>query len=463
MSEKSATSATVSTDPYKYTRRTAIAMVMANMIGTGVFTSLGYQSFPFPGGIPDGFAILILWFVGGIISLCGATVYAEISTTLKESGGEYVFLSKIYHRSLGFVSGWVSLFVGFGSAIALSAIALGQYGGPVFGISSDTSFLVGGYEIQHYKLISIVAVLIVSSIHLRGVRTGGIIQNYLTYFKITLILVFCVLPFIATDFVPSATTFTPSANSFDMIFSVSFAGSLVWVMLAYSGWNASAYIAGNLENPKKNLPYSLITGTIIVMVLYILLNLVFMYVADFNELAGKTDVGNEIIMILFGPEAQVIFSGIFSVALLSTMSAMVIAGPRVYEQMGKDYSVFSTLAKKGKGGTPVYAILLQAVIAILLVIFSSFAQMVNYISLTLMIFSSLTIAGIFILRKKYKDSERPVRAFLYPLTPIVFLLSSVWIMYYFASSEPASLIYTGLTILSGFVLYIWAEYRSVKK
>ena len=451
------------TDQFKYTRRTAIAMVIANMIGTGVFTSLGFQSLEWPMGIPNGFAILMLWFTGGIISLCGATVYAEIATTLKESGGEYIFLSRIYHRSIGFVSGWVSLVVGFGSAIALAAIALGQYGGPVFGISSETTFELMGLTVHHYKILSMIAILIVSFIHFGGVRTGGIIQNYLTYFKISLIVLFCVAPFFVTGFKHSSTSFIPTAESFDMIFSVPFAGALVWVMLAYSGWNASAYIAGNLENPKRNLPYSLLAGTGIVMLLYILLNLVFMYVADFGQLAGKTDIGNEITLLLFGREAQIIFSGIFSFALLSTMSAMVIAGPRVYEQMGKDYPVFSLLAKKGKGGTPVYAIVLQSLIAMVLVIYSSFASMVNYISLTLMIFSSLSVAGIFILRKRYTSAERPVKAFLYPLTPIIFLLSSLWIMYYFASAEPLSLIYTAVTIISGFVVYLCAEYLLSKK
>lgn len=440
----------------KYTRSVAISMVIANMVGTGVFTSLGFQVLDYPDGIPNAFAILCLWFVGGIIALSGATVYAEIATTLGESGGEYVFLSRIYHRSLGFVSAWVSLVVGFGSAICLAAIAIGTYSAPLFGIDTQAVVHVGALEIHHYKLVSVIAVFLVTLIHLRGVKAGGAAQNVLTGIKVMLILVFLVAPFFIPGFVPSSVDFSPSSESFDMIFSTPFAGALVFVMLAYSGWNASAYIAGNLENPKRNLPFSLLVGTGFVMLLYLLLNAVFMYSAEFTELKGKVEIGNEIAVKLFGSQWGMFFSGIFSLALFSTMSAMVIAGPRVYESIGKDYSIFNKLAHKGKGGTPVYAILLQSVLAIVLILFSSFAGMVEYISITLTIFSSLTVFGIFLLRKKYSPEQRQVKAFAFPLTPIVFLAASVWMLWFFIQRSPEALLYTGLTILSGFVLYFIA-------
>lgn len=447
----------------KYTRSVAISMVIANMVGTGVFTSLGFQVLPYPNGIPDAFAILMLWLVGGIIALCGATVYAEVASTLKESGGEYVFLSRLYHRSLGFVSGWVSLIVGFGSAICLAALAMGKYSAPALGIDPDSYWMILGTEFPVYKLVSVFAVILVSLIHFTGVRSGGFAQNILTGFKILLIVFFCLSPFFVSDFHSSGISFAPTENSFDFIFSLPFAGSLVWVMLAYSGWNASAYIAGNLENPKKNLPFSLLTGTLVVMLLYIALNTVFMYVANFDQLAGKLEVGNEVSGILFGASFTKIFSAVFSVALLSTMSAMVIAGPRVYEQMGNDYSIFKSLAKKGKGGTPVYAILLQAFIAIVLIIYSSFTDMVEFISVTLMIFSSLTVAGIFILRRKNAAGNDIVRAFAYPVTPVIFLAASLWMIFYFVSRSPVSLLYTLITLVSGFIIYFVAESLSGKK
>lgn len=446
----------------KYTRSVAISMVIANMVGTGVFTSLGFQVLPHPAGIPDAFAILTLWFVGGIIALCGATVYAEVASTLKESGGEYIFLSKLYHRSIGFVSGWVSLVVGFGSAICLAALAVGKYSSPFLGIEENEVINLMGTQFPVYKLVSIAAIIFVSIIHFFGVRAGGVAQNVLTGFKILLILFFCLSPFFIADFTPSSVSFAPTVNTSDYIFSMSFAGALVWVMLAYSGWNASAYIAGNLENPKRNLPYSLLLGTGIVMILYIALNAVFMYTAEFSELSGKLEIGNEVASILFGTDFGIIFSGVFSLALLSTMSAMVIAGPRVYEQMGNDYSVFKSLAKKGKGGTPLYAISLQAIIAIVLVLFSSFTEMVEFISVTLMIFSSLTVAGIFILRRRNKGTVSEVRAFAYPITPIVFLICSLWMVYYFVNQAPVSLLYTGITLVSGFVIYFLVESISKK-
>ncbi len=174
----------------KYTRSVAVTMVIANMIGTGVFTSIGFQL-----GNLDAFSILTVWLLGGLIALCGAFAYAEIAAALKESGGEYLFLSKIYHPSLGFTSGWISLFAGFGAPIAVAALAIGQYSAPVLGIDTGYVYFLGDFEFHQYKLVAIICVLAVSAIHLTGVRSGGITQNILTTIKLLLIVFFCLMPF----------------------------------------------------------------------------------------------------------------------------------------------------------------------------------------------------------------------------------------------------------------------------
>lgn len=443
----------------KYTRSVAVTMVIANMIGTGVFTSLGFQLLPFPDGIPDPFAIIMVWLLGGLIALCGAFTYAEIATSLKESGGEYLYLSKIYHPSLGFASGWISLFAGFGAPIAVAAIAMGKYSAPVLGIDPNAVYQIGSWEFHQFKIVSIGAIILVSCFHIIGVRTGGITQNILTSVKLGLILFFCIMPFVVTGYETGDVSFAPSENSWDFIFSSSFAGALVYVMYAYSGWNASAYIAGNMENPKKNLPFSLLTGTITVMICYVVLHAVYLYTTPMNLMVGQLEIGNVVSEHVMGKNWGIFFSGIFSLALLSTMSAMVIAGPRVTEKMGTDYSFFSWLTRKGKGGTPVFAIVVQAVFSIIVVLFSSFEAMIQYIGITLLIFSMLTIIGVFILRMKYPEMERPVRTWGYPVTPVIFIAATCWMIVFFAMQDPYKLVYSLATIGSGLLIYFLIQKR----
>ncbi|HLZ17908.1 MAG TPA: amino acid permease, partial [Cyclobacteriaceae bacterium] len=307
------------TSQNKYALSVGITLVIANMIGTGVFTSLGYQVGP----LPSGFAILSLWALGGVVALCGAFTYAEIAASFKKSGGEYYYLSQLFHPAIGFASGWISLLVGFAGAIAAVAIAIGEYAHELLGIP--------------VRAIAVVAIVLVSSIHWFGVKTGGHAQNILTSLKLTLIAVFCIGPFFISGVSLSNISFLPHTGDGSLIFSAGFAISLVYVVYAYTGWNAAAYIAGNLENPEKNLPRSLIIGTLVVIIVYLLLNGTFLYVSGFGELEGKNDIGNVVAFKLFGSTIGFVFSGLFSTALLSTLSAMTIAGPRVLEAMGEDY------------------------------------------------------------------------------------------------------------------------------
>ena len=353
-----------------YTLPVAVALVIANMIGTGVFTSLGYQVGP----IPSGFAILILWLVGGLIALSGAFTYAEISTTLKRSGGEYFYLGKIFHPALGFVSGWMSAIVGFAGAISAVAIAIGEYSQDVLGIPT--------------RIVAITAIVSVSTIHWFGVKTGGIAQTILTTIKLSLIAFFCLAPFFVSASDVSGISFMPVADDLNLIMSPGFAISLVFVVYAYTGWNAAAYIAGNLENPTRNLPIALIVGTLIVAFVYLALNGMFLYSATFEELNGQNDIGNVVAQKLFGQRIGIIFSGLFSFALLSTLSAMTIAGPRVTEAMGEDYPLLKSFSVKNKFNMPYVAILAQAGWSVFLVIVSSFKEIIQYISVSLSIFFS---------------------------------------------------------------------------
>ncbi len=425
-------------DPKKYTLSVGIALVIANMIGTGVFTSLGYQVGP----IPSGFAILMLWAIGGVVALSGAFTYAEIATTLKKSGGEYFYLGKIFHPALGFVAGWMSLLVGFAGAISAVAIAIGAYSTVALGIP--------------VKVIAIVAILLVSAIHWFGVKSGGRAQTILTSTKLMLIAFFCIAPFFIKEELKSGLSYWPQPGDWVLIASPGFAISLVFVVYAYTGWNAAAYIAGNLEQASKNLPRALIVGTLTVAIVYLSLNAMFLYSATFKELDGQNDIGNVVALKLFGPQMGAVFSMLFSIALLSTLSAMTIAGPRVTEAMGEDYPVFISFTKKNQFDMPYIAILVQAGWSVFLVLVSSFKEIIQYISISLSIFSMMTVLGVFMLRKSVPPGDRPYSLPLYPLPPLIFTACTSWMIYYVTSDDPKIILYSFATMVPGLILYFVA-------
>jgi APA family basic amino acid/polyamine antiporter len=420
-------------EPAKYTLTVGITLVIANMIGTGVFTSLGYQVGP----LPSGFVIITLWLLGGVVAFSGALTYAEISTTLKRSGGEYYYLGEIFHPVLGFMSGWMSTLVGFGGAISAVALAIGSYSFVLFHLSD--------------KIVAVASIVLITGIHLFGVKAGGKAQTVLTSIKLALILFFCLAPFFFSDNMLSGISFLPSAGDLELIMTPGFAVSLVFVVYAYTGWNAAAYIAGNLENPAKNLPRALLFGTTVVVVVYLALNSMFLYVATFRELEGQNDIGNVVAIKLFGETIGQIFSALFSIALLSTLSAMTIAGPRVTEAMGEDYPAFKKLSAKNRFDMPYGAILLQAGWSIFLVLVSSFKEIIQYISISLSIFSMLTVAGIFVLRKTRRD--RPFTLPFYPLTPMIFIIVTCWMIYYMFREDPKIIIYSLATMVPGAIIY----------
>lgn len=425
----------------KYPVSVAITLVIANMVGTGVFTSLGFQVGP----VPSAPAILILWFVGGVVALCGALCYAEIAVALNRSGGEYHYLSELYHPALGFISGWTSLLVGFAGAVSAVALAIGEYSSGLLNI--------------HPKITAVISIFIVTVIHLAGVKAGGRAQNIFTGFKLSLILFFCLVPFFL-DQPASGTRFIPVWQDLSVIASPGWAVSLVFVVYAYSGWNASSYIAGSLENPEKNLPKSLITGTIVVLFIYLALNCMFMYFSEFNELNGKSDIGNVVAFKFFGEKAGTVFSGIFSFALLSTLSAMTIAGPRVGEAMGEDYKVLGFLVRKNRFGMPWIAVVFQSAWSMFLVLTSSFKEIIQYVSVSLSWFTLFTVLGVFLLRKKQlKGSAGSFSIPLYPLPPLIFVSVTAWMIIYLTISNPAVIYYSLGTVFAGGVAYLVVSSR----
>jgi basic amino acid/polyamine antiporter, APA family len=413
---------------------TAASIAIANMVGTGVFTSLGYQVL----GIQSVFALVMLWIVGGIIALCGALSYGELGTALPRSGGEYHLLASIYHPAVGFLSGWVSATAGFVAPTAIAAIALGKY----------TEVVFPGIPVNH---LAAGVVILFALIHSMSIRLGSFFQNFFTLVKIGVMLIFIVAGLL-TD-APQAITVLPSAADWQVLVSAPFAVSLVYVSYAYTGWNASIYIVGELRNPQQNLPRALFFSTLLVLVLYALLNYVFLYTVPISELAGKVEIGFLAGSRLFGPTAADILSLLIAVLMVSTISAMVFVGARITQVMGEDYPVLHKLSLRSRMHTPVNAILFQTIITLLFIYTSSFEQVIVYASFTLMLLTTLTVAGVYVLRWRKPQLNRPYRTWGYPFTPAIFLLANTWIMVYVLIERPLeSAIGLGI-IASGALVY----------
>ncbi|MCS6795679.1 MAG: amino acid permease [Raineya sp.] len=395
---------------------TAVSIVVANMIGSGVFTSLGFQAID----IKSVFPLLLLWIVGGIIALCGAFNYGELAARMPRSGGEYHYLSQIYHRGFGFLSGWVSATVGFAAPIALAAMALGEY-------ASDAIFASKNeYPIFH-KIIAVAVILTITFIHATDIRKGSFFQQYSTALKLLLIIIFILAGLIITPN-PQAISVLPQASDWNYIWQPAFAVSLAYVSFAYSGWNASAYLAGEIENPRKNVPKSLFLGTMIVMIAYVLLNFIFLYTTPIEQLAGKLDVGYESAKMIFGSIGGKIMASMIALLLISSISAMIFAGPRVTKAIGEDFEIFKQIASTNSKGIPTKAIFLQSGIAIMLVITSSFEDVLYAIAFVLEIFTISTVLGVFVLRFKERESFLAYKAWGYPITTIIFIAGTAWTM-----------------------------------
>lgn len=424
---------------------TAITIVIANMIGTGVFTSLGFQL----AGITHAFTILALWAIGGITALSGAFSYGELGAMYPRSGGEYHFLGKIYNPFVGFLSGWISVIVGFTAPIAAAAIAAGKYSSSVL---KDINWISEDNVSLTMKIVAIALTLIIAFVHTKKIKTISIFQNFFTGLKILLVIVLIIFGFILAK--GQDITFMPTKESISAIFTGAFAVSLVFVMYAYSGWNASAYISSEIENPKKNMPLSLFIGTLIVILLYVPVNGVFMYSTPAEEMVLQEEVGYIAATHIFGQTGGIIMGLLISIGLISAISSMTWAGPRVIQVIGEDYKTLKFFAKKNKNDIPATAIIIQTCIVLFMVLTSTFESIIYYIGFTLTLSSFMTVLGVYVLRIRKPNHERQYKTWGYPITPAIFLIVTGWMMFYIVKDKPVTAIYSFATIGVGAIIYL---------
>ena len=420
----------------------ATAIVVADMVGVGVFTSLGFQL----KDIPSGFSILLLWTTGGIVALCGALSYSELGAMFPRSSGEYNFLSRAFHPSLGFLAGWVSATVGFAAPVALAAMAFGEYG---------KSLLPNGSPLA----LALAVVWLVSLVQLSGIRHSGIFQLISTILKVVLILAFLAAGFAIGT--PQPISFAPSSSDFAHVTSGSFAIGLVFVMYSFSGWNAATYIIGEMRLPQRNLPRALLAGTLIVLMLYVALNAVFLHTTPINKLSGQLDVARVAGSYIFGDIGGRIVGAMICLGLVSSISAMMWIGPRVMMTMGEDIPALRIFARKSPQGAPAYAILFQLAVANLMLFTRSFEAVLDFIQFALLFCSFFTVLGVIKLRITQPDLRRPYRAWGYPLTSLVFLLATAFMMCHLVTERPLQSFLGTLIMLSGLLIYAGFRKRTI--
>jgi APA family basic amino acid/polyamine antiporter len=419
---------------------TASSIVIANIIGTGIFTSLGFQL----ADIQSGFPLLMLWIIGGIAALCGALCYGELSAALPRSGGEYHFLSQIYHPALGFMAGFISATVGFAAPIALAAMAFGKYFVGVFGVGSPV-------------LLSFVVVWVVTLFHLRNLQIGSAFQNLWTIVKLLLVGTLIAAGFLIEP--KQEITFLPQSGDTAWIFSGAFAVALVYVMYSYSGWNASSYIIGEVKKPEKNVPRSLLVGTLIVMVAYVLLNAVFLATTPQEEMRGQLDVGLIAGKHIFGTNGGRVAGAVICLGLVSAISSMTWIGPRVSMSMGEDHWLLRLLGRKNLHGIPTNAVVLQLLVVNVLLLTRSFESVVQYTQFSLLLCSLFTVLGVMVLRVTRPEIARPYRVWAYPLPPIIFAVLTLWMMFYLLRWKTIESLAGLATALVGLLLYFCAQKR----
>jgi APA family basic amino acid/polyamine antiporter len=429
----------------------ATILVIANMVGTGIFTTSGFilEELSSPR------ALLLCWLCGGLFALCGALCYGELGARFPRAGGEYVFLRESFGRPLAFLSGWISLIVGFSAPIAAAAIALATYLFQAFAIAAGEPLILSLWGVKlatlsALTLTAIAAIVLFSLIHMHSLQMGSHIQNGLTVFKIALIVLFVLAAWLWGK--GDAAHFSaPAAGPLN---AEKFAVSLIFVSFAYSGWNAAAYLGAEITAPQRNIPLALVLGTAVVVCFYLLLNAVYIQALPMDRMAGVLEVGAVSATALFGAGVSRFFSAAVALGLLSLLSAMILTGPRVYYAMSRDGLFFSFFGRLNpERRTPAASIGLQAGLAIVMVASASFETLLIYIGFTLSLCAMLTVIGLMRLRRRTGIDGLAYRTPGYPVTPMVFILGNAWIILFSIRGRPVAALFGLATIAAGLAVY----------
>ena len=439
----------------------AAAIIVANVIGGGIL----FRSPAVAAAIPDATWFLLAWAGGGVLAFMGAIAYAELAALRPKAGGEYVYLREAFGPLAGFLTGWTSFVAGFSGALAASAVflivTLNRF---IPGVANDTALLAipipgtsNAVTFSIHTLAASAVIIIAALIHIRGVGPGRITSNVLTTLKIVSLVVFI-------GFGLTAGTGTPAniTQSVGPVTATGFLFAFIPVMFTYSGWNAASYMAEEIRDPGRNVPRSLLMGTVAVIVVYVLINVLYLYVIPIGELAtlGGRSILDVVGDRLLGARAGDIMAVVAIISLAAGINAWTFAGPRVYFAMARDNAFFKSAARvHPKYKTPASSIMAQAALAILLVLTGSLDSIANYVGFAITLFAGTAVAAVFVLRAREPNAPRPFKAFGYPWTPAIFVLVSLAIVVNAFYSDPRVTLTGTVIILAGIPLYYFFRSR----
>ena len=435
------------------------AIVVSNVIGSGIFIVPAFVA----QGVPDARWMLSVWLAGGLLAFAGAMAYAELATLKPRAGGEYVYLRDAYGPVAGFLTGWTSFVAGFSGAIAASAVGLASYLGRFLPAAGDTTPLLQAplgpvtLTLSPQSVVALAAIAGFSAVHVVGLGPGRIVQNLLAALKVLILVAFVAFGFAigmgsSANFSAAAGVVTPS----------SWVLALIPVMFSYSGWNAAAYVAGEIRDPGRNVPLALGIGTVTVVVLYLLLNMLYVYALPVAELAAvEVRVADAAADRLFGAAIAAPLAAASVVMIAASISAMVLAGPRVYYAMAQDGQFFARLGRvHPRFRTPVAAIVAQSVWAGVLVLTGTFEQLVAYTGFAVVLFAGVAVTAVFVLRRRAPQAPRPFRAWGYPAAPFVFAAASALMVGNAIWRDPGPSAAGLLIIAAGVPVHLFFRHRA---
>ena len=417
----------------------ATQLVVASMVGTGIFTGSGY----FLADIPSGPALLVGWLVGGVLSLAGALSYGELCASLPNNGGEYALLSRIYGPRVGHAGGVISLVAGFAGAIAAGAHALSEYGLRTLAMNDDAALLV-----------AVSSLFAMGGVHMLPIHKGMAGQNGFTATKLVLSLLVAVGLIACGDLRLVSDAAIPLA---DALTRPAFAGGLVYIAFAYTGWNAAAYVAGETVDAHRNVPLALVLGTLLVTALYLLFNVGFLASAPLDVLRGEGDVAYVATRASLGEPFARALSALIAFGLLSTLGAMIMTGARVVEAMGRRDGRLSSLVRTSADDQPKAAVAFIVLLSLVLTLSGGLRDLMAFVGVTLSLSAMMTVAGVVILRRREPALERPYRCLGYPLTPLLFCVFSAWMIVFACLETPKAALGGVLTLVLALVTYRAAE------
>ncbi|MCX7870738.1 MAG: amino acid permease [bacterium] len=443
----------------------ATNIVVGSMIGSGIFLVPSIIA----NYLPNGWYMIALWITGGLITITGALTYAEIANKIPEQGGQYTYLKKLYNSFIGFLFAWTLFFVIQSGTIAAVAIAFAKYLGTFFNFISENNYVINTnfFKLSTAQIIAIISIWILTYINIKGIKLGALFQNIFTISKVLAIIILVILAFSYKEGTfNNLNSINPKyANESLAILLPLIALSLSKIFFAYDAWYSVTYISHEVQNPKVNIPLSMVLGTLIVTFIYVITNLAYLYVIPISEMGNIVDnrVAQEVAARVLPNIGPILIALGIIISTLGCNNGLILSGPRVIATLAHDKLFNPKLAKLHQTyETPYTALIFQGLWTTILIIIGTYNQLLTYVTFASILFNVLTVISVFILRKKYTYKASDYKTFLYPITPLIYIIFGVLFLVYLIQADLKSTLAGLIIVLSGTPVYIYYKNKQTE-